>query len=78
LILLVFKKYKKIRKIKIYKKRSWRTKFENLATFLPINTSLLNTLRRGNFETSKKYKKKKKTLNLIPYLFDWYGSVINP
>ena len=79
LILLVFKKYKKIRKIKIYKKRSWRTKFENLTTFLPINTSLLNTLRRGNFETSKKYKKKKKkTLNLIPYLFDWYGSVINP
>jgi len=41
------KKYKKNKKNQnLQKARSWGTKFENLVIFLPINTGLLNTLKR--------------------------------
>jgi len=43
----VFKKYKKIRKIKIYKKKKLRDQVGNLAIFLPINTGLHNTHKKG-------------------------------
>jgi hypothetical protein len=56
----VFRKYKKIRKIKIYKKRKLRDQVGNLAIFLPINTGLYNTHKRGgNFKTLEKTQKEK-------------------
>jgi len=44
----VFKKYKKLRKIKIYKKKKLRDQVGNLAIFLPINTGLHNTHKKKN------------------------------
>jgi hypothetical protein len=56
----VFKKYKKLRKIKIYKKKKLRDQVGNLAIFLPINTGLHNTHKRGgNFKTLEKTQKEK-------------------
>jgi len=53
---------KNTRKIKFTKKRrSWGTKFENLATFLPINIGLLNILEEGGQLWKKNTKKKAET-----------------
>ena len=43
ILLVIKKKYKKIRKIKIYKKKKLRDQVGNLAIFLPITTGLHNT-----------------------------------
>jgi len=62
-------KSKKTRKIKFtIKERSWGTKFENLATFLPINTGLLNTLEGGQFwkKNTKKIGKPNPKIHLHP------------
>jgi hypothetical protein len=56
----VFRKYKKIRKIKIYKKKKLRDQIGNLAIFLPINICLYNIHKRGgNFKTLEKTQKEK-------------------
>jgi hypothetical protein len=59
---MLIRKIQKNKKNQIYKKeRSWGTKFENLAIFLPINTSLYNTQkggRGGNFTYRGKTQKK--------------------
>jgi hypothetical protein len=50
--MLIRKIQKNKKKIKIYKKRSWGTYFENLATLLAINKSFQPIHKgEGNFET---------------------------
>ena len=50
MILLVFKKYKKIKKkIKFTKIKKLRDQVEKPSNILPINTGFLNTFKGGSF-----------------------------
>jgi len=58
LILLVFKKYKKIKKNQIYKKKKVEGPIlRSMQHFTYKYWSTTQTKRGGNFETSEKYKK---------------------
>jgi hypothetical protein len=61
LVLLVFKKYKKLRKIKIYKNKiKLRDQFWGSSNILPINSCLQHPSRGGAI-LKEKYKKKEET-----------------
>ena len=65
--LLAFKNTKKNKKNQnLQKERSWGTKFEDLAIYLPINKSFQHLHKGGNFERKNTKKRKGKQPNPKP------------